>query len=137
MTAAYSSDGIWIASGGTDRTIRLWRADDRQERAVLHGHTAFVKEVAFETDGRRVASPGSSFGSRAKATTGTARCGSGTGPTTACPCSEGIRATSTQWLTARTANGSPREAGTTRCACGMHKRESTARHFHNEGRCGL
>jgi WD40 repeat protein len=64
MTAAYSSDGIWIASGGTDRTIRLWRADDRQERAVLHGHTAFVKEVAFETDGRRGASTSSSFGSQ-------------------------------------------------------------------------
>ena len=64
MTAAYSPNGQWVASGGTDRTIRVWRADDRQDRAVLHGHTAFIKELAFDADGRRVISTSSSFGSQ-------------------------------------------------------------------------
>jgi WD40 repeat protein/serine/threonine protein kinase len=64
MSAAYSPDGQWIVSGGTDRTIRLWRAADRQEAAVLHGHTAFVKEVDFDADGRRIVSVSSNFGSQ-------------------------------------------------------------------------
>jgi WD40 repeat protein len=55
-TAAYSPDGQWIASGGTDRTIRLWRAEGRQDVAVLHGHTGSVTQVAFTRDGRQLAS---------------------------------------------------------------------------------
>jgi WD40 repeat protein len=52
----YSLDGQWIASGGIDRTVRLWRAADRQDLAVLHGHTGAVLKVAFTPNGRRLAS---------------------------------------------------------------------------------
>jgi WD40 repeat protein/predicted Ser/Thr protein kinase len=62
MTAAYSPDGTQVASGGYDRTVRVWGAADRQELAVLHGHTRFVKEVAFTANGRRVISVGSYLG---------------------------------------------------------------------------
>ena len=55
-TAVYSLDGQWIASGGMDRTVRLWRAADRLDLAVLHGHTGAVLKVAFTPDGRRLAS---------------------------------------------------------------------------------
>ena len=56
FTAAYSPDGQWVASAGTDRTVRVWRAADRQDVAVLLGHTASVVGVAFAPNGRRLAS---------------------------------------------------------------------------------
>ncbi len=73
MTAAYSPNGQWVASGGTDRTIRVWGADNRQERAVLNGHTAFVKELAFDATGERIVSTSSSFGSQGFDGDGTVR----------------------------------------------------------------
>ncbi len=54
--AVYSPDGQWIASGGTDRTIRLWKATGRQDAVVLHGHTGKVSQLAFSGDGRRLGS---------------------------------------------------------------------------------
>jgi predicted Ser/Thr protein kinase len=56
MCAAYSPDGHWVASAGTDRTVRVWAATDRQDAAVLHGHTGAVSQVTFAPGGRRLAS---------------------------------------------------------------------------------
>ena len=56
VTAVYSPDGLWIASAGTDRTIRVWEAANRHDVAVLHGHTGVVTDLAFTADGRRLAS---------------------------------------------------------------------------------
>jgi WD40 repeat protein/predicted Ser/Thr protein kinase len=53
---AYSPDGLRVASAGADRTVRLWRAQGRQDEAVLHGHTKRVVGLAFSRDGRRLAS---------------------------------------------------------------------------------
>ena len=41
----------WIASGGTDRTVRVWGAANRQDLGVLQGHTGDVRDLAF-TSGR-------------------------------------------------------------------------------------
>src|SRR5262249_18483748 len=53
--AAYSPDGQWIASAGTDRTIRVWQANGRHDVAVLHGHAADVSGLGFAGDCRRLA----------------------------------------------------------------------------------
>src|SRR5262249_34745371 len=55
-TAVYSPDGEWIASAGSDRTVRVWQATGRQDALVLHGHTGKVTQLAFARDGRRLGS---------------------------------------------------------------------------------
>lgn len=55
-SAAYSPDGERICSAGADRTVRVWQAKGRRDVAALHGHTGRVTQVAFASDGRRLAS---------------------------------------------------------------------------------
>ena len=44
------------ASGSADRTVRLWRLENRQCVAVLSGHPASVHALAFSPDGECLAS---------------------------------------------------------------------------------
>jgi WD40 repeat protein len=53
---AVSPDGRRIASGVSDRTVRLWDTATGQVLDILRGHSDFVLDVAFSPDGARLAS---------------------------------------------------------------------------------
>eukprot|EP00442_Polarella_glacialis_P000860 CAMPEP_0115163690 /NCGR_PEP_ID=MMETSP0227-20121206/72643_1 /TAXON_ID=89957 /ORGANISM="Polarella glacialis, Strain CCMP 1383" /LENGTH=1035 /DNA_ID=CAMNT_0002576011 /DNA_START=38 /DNA_END=3145 /DNA_ORIENTATION=- len=42
-----SPDGQWIATGGKDQTVRVWRAADGKIACVLPGHSAAVSGLSF------------------------------------------------------------------------------------------
>jgi WD40 repeat protein len=54
---AFSSDGLRIASGSEDKTVRLWDATTGQPQGEpMRGHTDWVTSVAFSPDGQSVVS---------------------------------------------------------------------------------
>jgi len=47
---AFSTDGLILASGANDKTIRLWRVSDGNQLKVLEGHTGKISSLAFSHD---------------------------------------------------------------------------------------
>lgn len=55
---AWSSDGKFLASGGSDQSVHLWEAPARRLHRVLRGHEDEVWSVLFARDGTWLASSG-------------------------------------------------------------------------------
>jgi WD40 repeat protein len=55
---AYSPDGQWLATGGTDGGVRLWDAESGKENHSPGGLRGPVAAIAFSPDGSRLAAGG-------------------------------------------------------------------------------
>jgi eukaryotic-like serine/threonine-protein kinase len=55
---AYAPDGLSLASGGDDGTVRIWDTRTGQQQHQLTGHTGPVTAVAYAPDGLTLASSG-------------------------------------------------------------------------------
>jgi WD40 repeat protein len=53
---AFSPDGVVLASGARDRTIRVWDVNSGKVRTTLSGHADEVTSLAFSADGRKLVS---------------------------------------------------------------------------------
>jgi WD40 repeat protein len=51
LTVAIAPDGTWLASGGSDATVRIWDAATGQERVALTRHDGAVRALAIEPGG--------------------------------------------------------------------------------------
>ena len=55
-SAAFSPDGTMLASGSSDKTVKLWDIATGRTIATLEGHTGWITSVAFSFDGTTLAS---------------------------------------------------------------------------------
>jgi WD40 repeat protein len=58
FTLAFSPDGKTLASGGIDKTVRLWDMASHKQMAQIEGHTAQVVAVGFSANGNTLYSAG-------------------------------------------------------------------------------
>ncbi len=58
LSVAFSPDGGTIASGSSDKSVRLWDLRRRKLKATLEGHVDRISAIAFSPDGKTLASGG-------------------------------------------------------------------------------
>ena len=56
LSVRFSPDGQLLASGGTDRFVRVFQVTDWKLRNTFEGHTHHVLDLAWQPDGRRLVS---------------------------------------------------------------------------------
>jgi hypothetical protein len=56
LAVAFSADGRWLATGGTDATVRVWNLETKDAPLELKGHTDWISGLAFSPDGKLLAS---------------------------------------------------------------------------------
>ena len=56
--ARFGPDGRLVASGGDDRTLRLWDIRTKRCVRIYDDHSSSIHKVDFHPDGMRVASAG-------------------------------------------------------------------------------
>lgn len=55
-SVAFSPDNKWLASGGSDKAVKIWDVEQRALHAKMTDHKAFVSQVVFSPDGKLLAS---------------------------------------------------------------------------------
>jgi WD40 repeat protein len=55
-SVAFSPDGLTLASGSMDNTIKLWDVATGELKTTIEGHTDSVNSVAFSPNGLTLAS---------------------------------------------------------------------------------
>ncbi len=53
--AVYSPDGKTLATGGDDKTVKLWNVQTFEQLATLSGHEGYTTHAAFSPDGKKLA----------------------------------------------------------------------------------